>query len=88
MADKECPNCGSFPMGEGCYHICYNSVAFYSPEQERADEAHYGDDDHRERYAATAEPSQYWTDDPRMYDVTTNWPLPDPTPINDEDIPF
>ena len=55
----ECPNCGGSPMGEGCYHICYNSVHYYSPEQERQDDVHYGEDDHRERYAATAEPSQY-----------------------------
>lgn len=24
-------------MGEGCYHICYNSTHYYSPEQERED---------------------------------------------------
>lgn len=59
----ECPNCGGSPMGEGCYHICHNSVHYYSPEQERHDDQFYGDDDMRERYAATAEPSQYWDED-------------------------
>lgn len=43
-----CGNCGADP----CYHICFNSPHYYSPEQERADDAHYGDDDIRERYAA------------------------------------
>jgi hypothetical protein len=42
----ECPVCGSTPQGTGCYHICPNSVAYYSPEQERADDAHYGQDHH------------------------------------------
>ena len=64
--DKVCPTCGSFPMGTGCYHICPNSIHYYSPEQERADDPHYGEDDMRERYAATAEPSQYADD---SYDV-------------------
>jgi hypothetical protein len=48
----ECKICGESPVGTGCYHICPNSVCFYSPEQERADDAHYGDDDVSERYAA------------------------------------
>jgi hypothetical protein len=47
----ECPTCGSFPMGQGCYHICPNSVCYYSPEQEKADDPWYGMDDQRERYA-------------------------------------
>lgn len=46
----ECPECGSTPMGEGCYHICSNSTHYYSPEQERYDDQFYGDDDIRERY--------------------------------------
>jgi hypothetical protein len=50
-----CPECGESPMGTGCYRICPNSVHFYSPEQERADEPFYGLDDHRERYAAEAQ---------------------------------
>jgi hypothetical protein len=50
MTDKSCTNCGQ-PPGE-CYHLCFNSPAFYSPEQEREDEAWYGMDDHNERYAA------------------------------------
>lgn len=53
---NDCPNCGP---GD-CYHICPNSPHFYSPEQERYDDAmDDGSDDVRERYAATAEPSQY-----------------------------
>ena len=47
-----CSNCGGLPVGEGCYHLCHNSPHYYSPEQERLDDAHYGEDDHRERYAA------------------------------------
>lgn len=46
----ECPNCGSTPMGEGCYHICHNSTHYYSAEQERYDDQFYGEDDIRERY--------------------------------------
>lgn len=38
-------------MGTGCYHICPNSIHFYSPEQERYDDQFYGEDDMRERYA-------------------------------------
>jgi hypothetical protein len=49
---KECGNCGGYPVGIGCYHICFNSVHYYSPEQERADEPFYGLDDDYERYAA------------------------------------
>jgi hypothetical protein len=58
-----CNECGCTPVGEGCYFICPNSTHYYSPEQERADDAHYGDDDVRERYASTAEPSQYQEED-------------------------
>lgn len=47
---KECPNCGGTPMGEACSHQCFNSPHYYSPEQERADEPFYGDDDINERY--------------------------------------
>ncbi len=47
----ECSHCGGVPVGSGCYHICPNSDHFYSPEQERADDPFYGDDDIRERYA-------------------------------------
>lgn len=49
---QACGICGESPIGIGCYHICPNSVHFYSPEQERADEPFYGQDDHYERYAA------------------------------------
>lgn len=48
MTNKLCPNCGANP----CYHLCHNSPAYYSPEQEREDEKFYGMDDHYERYAA------------------------------------
>jgi hypothetical protein len=60
MNSTKCPECGESPMGTGCYHICPNSVYFYTPEQERYDDQFYGMDDDRERYAATIEPSQYW----------------------------
>ena len=49
MTPTTCPNCGQ-PPGE-CYHLCCFSEHYYSPEQERADEPFYGDDDIRERYA-------------------------------------
>jgi hypothetical protein len=49
---NSCPECWGVPMGAGCYRICANSDHFYSPEQERADEAFSGMDDHHERYAA------------------------------------
>lgn len=54
-----CPECGQAPMGEACYHICPNSDAFYSPEQERYDDQFYGQDDVRERYSAEADPAAY-----------------------------
>ena len=37
-----CASCG-MPEGQ-CYNLCPNSPAFYSPEQERADDAFYGQD--------------------------------------------
>lgn len=37
MSATTCPNCGPYE----CYHICPNSPHFYSPEQERYDEANY-----------------------------------------------
>ncbi len=46
---NNCPNCAPYD----CYHICPNSEHYYSPEQERYDDQFYGDDDNRERYAAT-----------------------------------
>jgi hypothetical protein len=53
-----CPECGADP----CYHLCSNSVAYYSPEQEKEDalfnEA-FSRDHITEAYAATAESSQY-----------------------------
>lgn len=63
----ECPNCGQTPMGEGCYHLCFNSTHYYSPEQEREDDRWSASNrDHiTEAYAATAEPSQY--EDVRHY---------------------
>jgi hypothetical protein len=62
-----CPECGSTPMGSTCYHICPNSDFYYSPEQERYDDAFYGDDDVRERYAADLDglddPADYMDDE-------------------------
>lgn len=58
-----CGNCGGYPVGIGCYHICPNSVYYYTPEQERYDDAiDDGSDDRRERFAATIEASQYEED--------------------------
>ena len=42
MTTVKCNVCGQIPMGEGCYFICPNSDRYYSPEQERADDADYG----------------------------------------------
>lgn len=91
-----CPNCGGMPMGEGCYHICHNSTHYYSPEQERYDDQFYGDDDQRERYAATTEPSQYITDeadyesfiDPLDEYTEAVFPSPPDLSIDPDDIPF
>ena len=91
MADKECPNCGGVPMGSGCYHICRNSDSFYSPEQERADDVHYGEDDMSERYAATVEPSQYADHDPDDgpdYGYGEACAIADSGDDIDEEIPF
>lgn len=48
-----CPNCGADP----CYHICPNSPHYYSPEQERMDDAFYGQDDMSERYGGQIDPA-------------------------------
>lgn len=77
MAVSECLNCGGTPKGEGCSHQCYNSPHYYSPEQERYDDMiDDGSDDMRERYAATAEPSQYedhqWDDDEFLPEPRSN----------------
>lgn len=76
-----CEVCGASP----CYHICPNSPHFYSPEQERYDDQFYGEDDHRERYAATAEPSQYADDDAGYAPVVVSAPVVD---FDAGDIPF
>lgn len=58
-----CGNCGGDPVGEGCYHICFNSPAYYSPEQERYDDAHdFGYDDHYERYASERLDAELWAE--------------------------
>jgi hypothetical protein len=44
------------PMGSGCYHICPNSDHYYSPEQERADDATHGDLD---RFEGWGDPEVY-----------------------------
>lgn len=85
---KPCSYCG----GDPCYHQCPNSQHYYSPEQERADDAFYGQDDVSERYAATAEPSQY-ADEPWDYviaDAETGTVIAQVTKrdITDDDIPF
>lgn len=53
---RRCGNCGGYPVGIGCYHICFNSVHYYSREQERYDDAQ-GWDDRWEGYG-----------DPELYD--------------------
>jgi hypothetical protein len=37
---NNCPNCAPYE----CYNICPNSPNYYTPEQERADDAFYGAD--------------------------------------------
>lgn len=86
----DCSNCGQ-PPGE-CYHLCFNSDHYYSPEQERADEPFYGDDDVRERYAdevIDAETEQRYADE--QDGIEEGWTPIVPAPIlpaDDNDIPF
>lgn len=61
-AAKTCEICGMNPVGEACYHICPNSNHYYSPEQERADEANY---DPQEYYREGG----FIDDDPYAYDT-------------------
>lgn len=49
-----CPECGQ-PEGD-CYNLCPNSSEFYSPEQERADDATFGDLD---RWEGWGDPDLY-----------------------------
>lgn len=84
-----CTYCGASP----CYHICPNSEHYYSPEQERYDDQFYGEDDHRERYAAEradAEAEQYMDDFEieAVVDPRGRLPYPDGMPIDPNDIPF
>jgi hypothetical protein len=58
-----CGNCGQTPVGEACYHLCFNSPHYYSAEQERYDDQFYGDDDNRERYAETLASMEHEGDD-------------------------
>lgn len=81
--DGRCPECGQLP-GE-CYFICPNSPAFYSPEQERRDDAFYGGDDHAERYAAERRELDGEYDE---YDQDVADDVPVVVLGNDADIPF
>ena len=54
--ENTCPNCGCSPMGSGCYHICPNSDHYYTAEQERQDDATYGDAD---RWEGWGDPDPY-----------------------------
>jgi hypothetical protein len=87
-----CPECGSTPMGAGCYHICSNSDHFYSPEQERYDDQFYGQDDVRERYAATAADADlcFAYPDEGEPEAASEFALAAPLPANvdPDDIPF
>jgi hypothetical protein len=96
---KECGNCGGYPIGIGCSHQCFNSTHYYSPEQERADDAFYGDDDIRERYAGEiidAEYEMFCADQAdaelqREREPDEGWVYIAPPPLlpaDDNDIPF
>jgi len=96
MADVSCPNCGGTPMGSGCYHICFNSDHYYSPEREYEDAMmDTGYDDLYERYGATARDAELFTmsemehdygdEDLSAYAVEA-WP--NPISIDPDDIPF
>lgn len=83
-----CTECGASP----CYHICPNSVHFYSPERERFEDAFYGDDDIRERYAAETFDAEveYGEDDGAddVDDFREDLSPASPRPISPDDIPF
>lgn len=76
---NNCPNCAPYD----CYHICPNSPNFYSPEQERRDDAmDDGSDDIRERYASSMIDADYemecaaYEDSDREPDNDPNWMNP------------
>jgi len=85
-------------MGEGCYHICPNSTHYYSPEQERADDAFYGDDYNREAYGGDIDPeyemfcaNQADAELAREREPDEAWVYIAPPPLlpgDDNDIPF
>jgi hypothetical protein len=61
MADDKCPECGANP----CYRICPTQDPFHGNQAAENEDYEFNArfDDNRERYAATAEPSQYADDD-------------------------
>lgn len=82
-----CPNCGADP----CYHLCPNSVAYYSPEQERYDDMmDDGSDDHRERYAGETIGLSDADHEPAGSDLGYWTPVTGYVPyeINNDDLPF
>lgn len=59
---RECGICGCAPVGYACYHICPNSIHFYTPEQERYDEANYDPSEYF-REGGFGDPEQYHDED-------------------------
>lgn len=77
----ECPECGMAPMGEACYHICPNSVHYYTAEQERYDDLH----GYNDQYDGWGDP-ELADPDEELDDFT---PVPArPVPVDSDDIPF
>lgn len=59
---NDCPNCAPYD----CYHICPNSPHYYSPEQERQDDANHDPSEYfRESGFEDPEPSVY--EDPEFH---------------------
>jgi hypothetical protein len=88
-AQVECPNCGGLPMGEGCYHTCLNSVHFYSPEQERYDDANWSRADYMRETYGDPDLDSYYDDKPKDLSpapvTATDFTA---VPFDSEDIPF
>lgn len=81
----ECPVCGL--LNGDHYNLCSLSPAYYSAEQERFDDAHYGEDDVRERYAGELIGLDIDEPEAGAPPVGAVVSAP-PAPVGDDDIPF
>lgn len=86
-----CPECGQSPVGIACYHICSHSIHYYSPDQERYDDANYGIDRHDgwddpDLYISSGEEEEEYVKDNDIESVPRE--LFVITPSAEDDIPF